>query len=231
MINPCSVKNSSSNSAFTLIELLVVIGIISILTAILLPTFAHVREMGRRTVCTSNLRQLGEAIQIYAQDSDDQFAYGGDPCDLYTSGWSGTPFDQQVGGMQPLNDILAPYVTAPVLWRCPSDHGYAMCGLSNNIQLIATPTAYDDYGMSYLYDTFLPLEHQTLSSVEAYEVSFPHTEHSSSEIILLSDGTGTWHGGGLLGAQLSNVLFVDGHVAAIKKERLEQLENVSFARP
>ena len=215
-------------SAFTLIELLVIIGIISILAAILLPTFAHVREMGRRAVCTSNLRQLGQAVQMYAQDYDDQFPYGGDPCDLYTSGWAGTPFDKQVAGMQPLNDIMAPYLHTPSLWRCPSDVGYTTCGSAGNVSLYASPTGYDDYGMSYLYDTFLPLEHQTLSSVETYEVSFPHTEHSSSEITLLSDAVGTWHGEGLLGAQLSNVLFVDGHVAAIREARLKQLQNVRF---
>lgn len=230
MTNLYRTKKRFPCSAFTLIELLVVIGIVSILAAILLPAFAHVREMGRRTVCASNLRQLGQAISIYSQDYDDQFPYGGDPCDLYTVGWIGTPFERQVSGMQPLNDVLAPYILAPSLWRCPSDVGYTTCGSSGNIFLYASPTAFEDYGMSYLYNTHLPLEHQALSTVETSELSFPHTEHSTSEITLLSDAVGTWHGGGLLGAQLSEVLFIDGHAAAINKERLGQLENVTFTR-
>jgi prepilin-type N-terminal cleavage/methylation domain-containing protein len=55
-------------SGFTLIELLVVIAIIAILAAILLPVFASARKAARRTVCTSNLRQLCLALQMYKQD-------------------------------------------------------------------------------------------------------------------------------------------------------------------
>lgn len=231
MTDPSQTKKRALYSAFTLIELLVVIGIVSLLAAILLPAFAHVREMGRRAVCASNLRQLGQAIQMYSQEYDDQFPYGGDPCDLYTTGWVGTRFDKQVANMQPLNDILAPYLVAPPLWHCPSDVGYTTCGSLGNVSLNAAPTAFADYGMSYLYDTNFPLERQALSTVETFGTSPPYAEHGTSEITLLSDAVGTWHGGGLLGTQLSNVLFVDGHVAATKNERVEQLENVTFTHP
>ena len=58
---------------FTLIELLVVIAILAILAAIIFPVFARSREMARRTVCQSNIRQVGLALLNYVGDWDDNF--------------------------------------------------------------------------------------------------------------------------------------------------------------
>src|SRR4051812_9011413 len=57
--------------AFTLIELLVVIAIISILAAILFPVFAQARESARQIQCASNMRQIGMAMRMYADDNDE----------------------------------------------------------------------------------------------------------------------------------------------------------------
>jgi prepilin-type processing-associated H-X9-DG protein len=55
--------------AFTLIELLVVIGTIAILTALLLPTLSRSKQSAHSTACKNNLRQLGIALVLYANDS------------------------------------------------------------------------------------------------------------------------------------------------------------------
>ncbi|MBI4579548.1 MAG: DUF1559 domain-containing protein [Planctomycetes bacterium] len=54
--------------AFTLIEVLVVVAIIALLIAILVPTLSQARENARAVVCSSNLKQLGQATQMYVTD-------------------------------------------------------------------------------------------------------------------------------------------------------------------
>jgi type II secretory pathway pseudopilin PulG len=71
--------------------LLVVIAIVALLAAMLLPALAAAQERGRRTACLSNLRQIGVAIQLYAQDYSGRIPYGPiapvftSPFDLYPS--------------------------------------------------------------------------------------------------------------------------------------------------
>src|SRR4051794_17426070 len=57
---------SARSGGFTLVELLVVIAIIAVLISILLPTLGRARASARSVQCMSNLRQIGQAVQMYS---------------------------------------------------------------------------------------------------------------------------------------------------------------------
>lgn len=56
--------------AFSLIDVLITIMVIGVLVAIMLPSLAVVKETARRVVCSSNIRQIGLGVSMFADDND-----------------------------------------------------------------------------------------------------------------------------------------------------------------
>jgi prepilin-type N-terminal cleavage/methylation domain-containing protein/prepilin-type processing-associated H-X9-DG protein len=60
---------------FTLVELLIVIAILAILASLLLPAVSRVKGKARAAFCTNQLRQMGQALQMYVHDNTSKYPY------------------------------------------------------------------------------------------------------------------------------------------------------------
>ncbi len=196
---------------FTLIELLVVIAIIAILAAILFPVFARAREKARETSCSSQLRQLGLGLHMYAADYDEQF-----------------PFDSYIGNPHPmLCTGLWPYVRNRNLLYCPSAQALEAGAQSTAYQGPADSVINSDANwaacrITYKYYSW------TLPDLWAKTMT-PRVlqESSDADCWLMTDwfrkNCPTWphqrdKAGGIL------VLYLDGHVKFIAGEPINSFK-------
>lgn len=103
---------------FTLIEVLVVIGIIAILTSMIVPVLHTVRQQAQTVKCASQLKQIGSALQMYANANG-----GWLPA---WSGWHTWPAGQSEDSVGPAWTLeLAPFIGQPdaPVYNCPSFPG------------------------------------------------------------------------------------------------------------
>ena len=185
-------------SAFTLIELLVVIAIIAILAAILFPVFARARENGRRSSCSSNMKQLGLAVIQYTLDYDGRYPFS----DQSGVGWK---------------NVTQPYTKSDQLWVCPSN--------SDKTTGYATPVSQYSKNTVTLKKFFWPSEPaKKTASIPNVSTSIMLVETNDNTAETVFDGGTQCDNAsekclfaGHLGT--GNYLFADGHVKALRPEQ------------
>lgn len=213
-----------SRKGFTLIELLVVIAIIAILAAILFPVFAKAREAARATTCRSNMKQLGTAASMYEQDYDEtclpaftQQAVGYlwyDLIDPYLKNLTVS------GGSYQMNGKVYVCPTSPIPstdannLRRPYGYNYTYLGRGTTVVSLAAvqqPSSTIRNVEIWRIDATFPAP-----GIGSY-LAYPPSSATTSTIY-----SRDWHSG------LSNVLFVDGHVKAMKQTQIYMIGSASL---
>jgi prepilin-type N-terminal cleavage/methylation domain-containing protein/prepilin-type processing-associated H-X9-DG protein len=197
--------------AFTLIELLVVIAVIAILAAILFPVFAQAREKARQATCQSNLKQIGTAFALYAQDYDESFPNTG--AELLWTGrfwrWPLKPYLGYARQADPKDPLKSSGSDTHVL-ICPSDS-------TAKAQWDSTSYAYS----SAFYHTpeqvnkktGLPTSTQTMAAVQYPAQKALVGEWLSNHMEPRAADWWKWEGA-------HNYVFVDGHARFLRARQI-----------
>ncbi|MGB9877256.1 MAG: DUF1559 domain-containing protein [bacterium] len=234
------VKEMKRRRGFTLIELLVVIAIIAILAAILFPVFSAVREKARQASCMSNLKQIGMAIRMYAQDWDGYFPrYGFHPncCRTWPAGfvYQQGPMPEYGGFPRVLTmyEVLGPYVKSYGIFCCPSDRVESFDNTGTPDQGLSSYYKAAEVGDkvpqgSYCTPTELIANVYADPPSPPFQAEGPFdtwlwgrhlVTQSPADYPIIWDWEPYWHrrgtSGGMMGGRYQgrNFLFADGHVA------------------
>ena len=125
---------------FTLIELLVVIAVIAVLMSFLLPALNVAKEMGRRTSCMGNVRQLQMLVSGYVGDYNSYIAQG------YTLAWYECLLQPYMALNTPVNISASKYPWT--LLTCPSQK-FSPADLAQGYNYYSTNPVFIGYGYNY----------------------------------------------------------------------------------
>ena len=215
--SPGIVSGRTAPAGFTLIELLVVIAIIAVLATVLVPVFAQAREKARQTACLSNLKQVGMAWLMYAQDYDEGYCpitYTQTTPVFQTIYWC-TGTDPGTSAWNPSRGLLYPYLKNQFVQDCPSAANIVMgnfpvaYGMNRGVHRFEPSVA--DYVPETLADAERPAETIVLADASSWNMA--QNQLTRAPLFYGPSSNFPYVHGRHSG--MANVVWFDGHAKAM----------------
>ncbi|MFZ2654770.1 MAG: DUF1559 domain-containing protein [Victivallales bacterium] len=221
-MNSCfnSQNKTVKSQKFSLIELLIVIAIIAILAAMLLPALGMAKEMGKRTVCMNNLKQIGLLCTEYSLDYNQYPPMRGFPNWGVWRNQGGE--DLGLGLLWPTysqskNVFFCPdAVWSASVWDNPGQAGYCYRGNPRADGLSTPPLTYlGSIQKAYPNKMVIQSPEKASFDLAGDTLTFPADGVYVFDYVCDATDTTPLLGSHLTGkvpSQGGNVLYVDGHV-------------------
>jgi len=229
-------QHRTEKKFFTLIELLVVIAIIAILAAMLMPALQQARERAQQSNCTSNMKQLAQAYQMYSESYDGwclRMHVGDRPGHL--GRWPNVLVDYKF--MSSMKSITCPATKIYTSYAPGSNDWSLNTGVGLNIRTFGGNSGPSALSNFYHKETSISQFHNNTKLVVFIDIPAFHQEGNNGSVgyyFSANNGVyemnkGVWYGVSIRHGGRANCAFFDGHAGSLEYNEVRNWEHYSPA--